>query len=281
MARHEDDDDDDRPRSRGRDDDEEDDDRPRRKKRRDDDDDFDDRPRRKKSEGGGSKIVMILVIVFVVLLLVCGLGGYLVYFSMGKVREAAARVNEQNNMKQVSLGLINHSQANGRPPRADGDISWRVHVLPYIEQGALHNQFDTNSAWNKGRNQQLGETIIKTYQSPLDDPPTNQTHYRVFTGEGSSFDTNLWGRPYPSFLQDGTSNTIMIIETAETVPWSAPKEVLLQKGGQFPEFGHPKRPQVLVATWDGAVKTSDKKGLDAAKIRALATAAGGEAIGEW
>jgi hypothetical protein len=267
MARHDDDDDDDRPRSRGR----------------DDDDDLD-RPRRKNSEGGGGgKVVLIVLGVGAVLLLLCVVAGYLLILpAITKVREAAARASESNNLKQIGLGMHNHASANIRLPRADDDLSWRVHILPFIEQDNLSRQFDMKQPWNQGRNQALGDTFIKTYQSPLDDPPTSQTHYRVFTGDGSAFDTNLWKqRPFPMYITDGTSNTILVIDTAETVPWPAPKEVLLQKGGQFPDFGHPKRSQILVLTCDAAVRPVDKKALDAAKIRALATAAGNEPPVDW
>lgn len=292
MARQDDDDEDDRPRSRGRDDadDADGDDRPRRKKRRDDDDDDYDWERRKRrggggggSGGGGGKVVLIIVAVVFGLLLVCGVGGFMLLMpAISKVREAAARTNEMNNLKQISLGMIFHAENKRRLPSADENLAWRVHILPYIEQESLHRQFDLKIAWNQGRNLGLADTAIPTYKSPLDDPPTPQTHYRVFTGEGSVFDTTLWSQGgFPAFVKDGTSNTILVIDTAETVPWPAPKEVVLQKGGQFPEFGHAKRSHILIATCDGAVRSADKKTMDAAKIRALATASGGEAFIDW
>lgn len=288
MARYDDDEEDDRPRSRGRDDDDDDadDDRPRRRRRRDDEDDADwDRRKRKGGGGGGGgKVVLIVLAVAGGLLLLCVVGGFFLIFpAITKVREAAARANELNNLKQISLGMHNHASATGRLPVADQNLSWRVHILPYIEQDNLYRQFDRNAAWNAGRNSSHADTFIKTYQSPLDDPPTAQTHYRVFTGEDSVFDTNLWrgAPPFPMFAKDGSSNTLLIIDTAETVPWPAPKEVLLQKGGQFPEFGHPKRSHILIATCDASVRAVEKKAMDAAKIRALATANGGEAVGDW
>ena len=216
------------------------------------------------------------------LLLLCVVGGFFLIFpAITKVREAAARANEQNNLKQISIGMHNHASSTGRLPVADQNLAWRVHILPYIEQDNLYRQFDRNAAWNAGKNSTLGDTFIKTYQSPLDDPPTAQTHYRVFTGEGSVFDPENLRRGLQGGIADGTSNTLLVIDTAETVPWPAPKEVLLQKGGQFPEFGHPKRSHILIAMCDGSVRSVEKKAMDAAKIRAMATANGGEAIGDW
>ncbi|MFO0802736.1 MAG: DUF1559 domain-containing protein [Gemmataceae bacterium] len=289
MARY-DDDDDDRPRSRGRDDHDDadgDDDRPRKRRRRDDDEDDYEWERRKRKGGGGSgggKVVLIVLAVVGGLILVCGIGGFIFLLpAISKVREAAARTNEMNNLKQLSIGALNHASSTRNLPPADQSLSWRVHILPYIEQDAVYRQFDLKSGWDQGRNKSLADTSIRTYLSPLDDPPGTQTHYRVFTGDGSAFDSALMKQRggFPNYIMDGTSNTLMIIDTAETVPWPAPKEVLLQQGGQFPEFGHPKRSQILTALCDGSVRSLDKKTADAAKIRAMATAAGGEVIADW
>src|SRR5262245_40066466 len=65
-----------------------------------------------------------------------------------KVREAAARMACQNNLKQIGLGLHNYHDANGAfPPgheRRGGSIAapvyyanWCIRLLPYVEQAAL------------------------------------------------------------------------------------------------------------------------------------------------
>jgi len=275
-----DDDDDDRPRSRGRDEADDDEDRPRRRRR--DDDDFDSERRKKKSGGGG----LVIAIVIGGIIAVLGCGGILLFAlllpAITKVREAASRAQEMNNLKQIALSMHNHASIKRDLPRADDDLSWRVHILPYIEQESLYRQFDLNQPWNQGRNQQLADTFILTYQSKLDEPPTAQTHYRAFVGPGTAFDTTLWKRgPFPSYITDGTSNTILTIDTAETVPWPQPKEIPFQPNGSLPEFGNAKRSQVLVALADGSVRAFDKKKVDQATIRALATANGNEAIGDW
>lgn len=274
-----DDDDHDRPRS---DNDDGESDRPRKRRRRDDDDDYEWEQRKKKS-GGGVNGAMIAIIVIVVGILGCGGVALLVGLllpAVTKVREAASRTQELNNMKQVSLGILNYQSSNINLPRADDKLSWRIHILPYIEQDALHRQVDLDAAWDQGRNASLASVSIPTYMSNLDEPPTSQTHYRVFTGTGTVFDTNLWkGKgPFPVFVQDGISNTLLAIDTAETVPWPQPKEVPFTQNGSFPEFGHPKRQQVLTAFCDGSVRAIEKKQLSAEKLRPLITAAGGEAV---
>ena len=200
---------------------------------------------------------------------------------MGKVRDAAARVTEVNNMKQISIGALDYAGNNQKLPPVEGNVSWRVHILPFIEQETAFKQVDLNQPWNAGRNQSLAGTAIATYTSPLDDPGTTQTHYRSFAGTGTAFDPDLIKqRPFPLYITDGSSQTILAIDTAESIPWPQPKEIPFSPSGSIPELGHPKRPQGIAAMCDGSVRTFDKK-MDPATIRALVTATGGETIPEW
>ena len=64
-----------------------------------------------------------------------------------KVREAAARMQCQNNLKQLGLAVHNYHDANGSFPPvridgADGWATWCVLILPYIEQENVYNLWD-------------------------------------------------------------------------------------------------------------------------------------------
>ena len=266
-------------------DDEDDDDRPRKRKHRgdDDDDDYDhDRQGRKKS-GGGATVAIIIVVVVVVVL---GCGGLiavgLLLPAVQKVREAASRAQEKNLM-QIGLGMHQSSGVNnGKLPPAEGNLSWRVHLLPYIEQDGVYKQFDPKQAWDAGRNRPLADTVIKTYASPLDEGVLTQTHYRVFTGTGTAYDPELMRkRPFPEYITDGTSNTLLAADTTESIPWPQPKEIPFQPNGSFPELGHAKRPMALALLCDASVRSFDKKKMDPALLRALITATGGEVVPDW
>ena len=275
-------DDDDRPRSRDRGSNDDGDDRPRRRNRRDDDD-YDDGPREKKS--GGCSMVAIIIIVVVVVILGCGglVAIGLLLPAVSKVREAAARMSEMNNMKQVSLGALNYASGNAELPPAEGRVSWRVHILPYVEQEGVYRQFNLNQDWNEGQNQQTASILIKTYVSPLDEPGTTQTHYRTFTGPGTIYDPKLMkAAVFPNYIADGVSNTIFAVDTTDAIPWPQPKEIAFAPGqGSLPELGNAKRSQGLAAMCDGSVKSFDKKAMDPNIIRMMVTAAGGEVIPAW
>jgi hypothetical protein len=274
MSRN-DDEDDNRPRRRRRDDDNDDaDDRPR-SRRRDDEDDYDDRPRRPRKKKGGMGTTAV-VIGLVALFGCCGLGGVGAFFGVWRVREAAGRARDSNNLKQIGLGMHTHNDAQARLPEADGDVSWRVHLLPYIEQDRLYTQFDLNQAWDSPKNRKHADVRITQFVSAADPPDSTQTRYRVFVGPGTLFEP---GKPPKklSEITDGTTNTLLVVEAAETVPWPQPKELPFSPNGSLPAIGHPSRSNALVVMVDGSVRVV-KKDLDPAVFRAVITPAGKDRV---
>jgi hypothetical protein len=144
-----------------------------------------------------------------------------------KVREAAARAQTQNDLKQVILGTINCADTNrGRLPPAFGTypaknppaMSLHVHILPYVEQANLYRQFIRGA---KGADNE----VIPTYVSPADpskpNPPKGiqnvAANLRVFSDKGwkTKGDAPMpaLGREepctarFPATILDGTSNT--------------------------------------------------------------------------
>jgi hypothetical protein len=257
------DDDDDRPRRR-REEDDYDDDRPRRRRR--DDDDDDDRPRRRRDDGaaaaaGVSAAVVIGIILGV--LLVGGVGVFLLFMAVGRVRDAASRVSDQNNLKQISIAMHSYHDFNGRLPPAEGNLSWRVHLLPYIEQDVLYRQFNRNLPWDSPTNRQLANTKVVTYISKGDMEAAPETHYRVFVGPHTLYEP---GEPPLSFagVKDGTANTIFAVEATDTVPWPQPKELEYNRNGPLPSLGLEGRKGFNVALLDGSVRfVTDKTSADA------------------
>ncbi len=74
-----------------------------------------------------------------------------------RVREAAARIQDANNLKQISLAMHDYNFANGSfppaatsaTPRESRYLSRRVAILPYIEQERpLCNQFKMDEPWD-------------------------------------------------------------------------------------------------------------------------------------
>ena len=202
-------------------------------------------------------------------------------------REAARRAQCINNLKQIGLAMHNYADANngqfpGNICDKDGKplLSWRVAILPYIEQQQLYSKFHLDEPWDSPNNLPLSKYVVKVYTCPssTDDPSSALSYYRAFVGNGAMFEndkrTNIFN------ITDGTSNTIMVAETSEGVPWTKPDDVEFAPENPGDLFGlgssHPGGFNALFG--DGSVRFI-KRTIDLNVLRALITRAGGEVVG--
>lgn len=267
------------------------DDRPRRR-RYDEDDDFDRPPPR---QSGG--VVKILLIVFGIVGVVAVLFGVGLFFAVSKVRDAAARVQATNHMKQLSIGSLAYHDAHSKfpspfvdmgsgntpPPANPADrLSWRVELLPYIEQENLYRSIKRDQAWNSPANTPLTSSPIKTFSDPLDTTDA-YTRYRCFYDNGALFSTNPSERGSLASIADGASNTIMFAESTDRVPWAQFNEWAFDPNAPPPALGHPKRDVFMVCMADGSIRNV-KKTVSPTTLRAVITRSGNDhnAIGpDW
>ncbi len=201
-----------------------------------------------------------------------------------KVRNAAARLNSSNNLKQVALAMHNFESTHQTfPPAAIVDkkgkklLSWRVQILPYIDQDNLYKQFKLDEPWDSDHNKKLIGKMPKVYADlRVEAPKLGQTYYKVFVGNGAGFDW-VEGMRIANFT-DGTSNTILVAAGGAPVVWTQPDDF---------EFDPEKKllpadvvgpfDELLVAFCDGSVRVL-RKTIGEATLKALITRAGGEVI---
>jgi hypothetical protein len=83
-----------------------------------------------------------------------------------------SNLKSQNNLKQIGLAIHAYHDANGHLPRDIVDkngkplLSWRVAILPYIEQDNLYKQFKLDEPWNSEHDRKLSQQVVQVYQSP-------------------------------------------------------------------------------------------------------------------
>ncbi len=238
------------------------------------------------AKSGSSMGVIIGILVGVGFgVVVCG--GCLVALLLPAVqaaREAARRAQSTNNLRQIGLALHNYHDVYGELPPAvvrdaDGNplYSGRVLLLPFVEQQGLFQQWDQSQAWDSPANRSLASTDIKFFHDPSNpDQTPGNTDYLFLVGPGSAFEELPDGEKM-SFAQftDGTSNTIVVMETKGTgVNWAEPKDIDISQ--PLPTTGsHPN--VVLVLFADGSVRTMSKD-VPPDVMKSLSTRNGGEVV---
>jgi hypothetical protein len=165
------------------------------------------------------------------------------------VREAAARSQSRNNLKQISLGMMLYAEDNdGRiPPAASRDedgrplLSWRVLLLPYLdlEERKLYNEFHLDEPWDSPHNLKLLPRIPHLYQTPHNSDvttPPGTTFYQVFIGPDTPFEIAA-GPRFPLDFNGKTSGTIVVVEAGEAVPWTKPQDIEYDPNKPLPTLG--------------------------------------------
>ena len=209
-------------------------------------------------------------------------------------REAALSAISQNNLKQIGLAIHNYEATYGYlPPAAVVDqngkplYSWRVLLLPYLEQDALYRKWKLDEPWDSPNNKPLAEAVVKVFADP--EKPTYKTHYRVFVGEKAGWVNSPkgWlsnqanGKGLLKFANftDGLSNTLAVLESREAVNWAAPDDLPYDGKNPLPAIGVGNRPFANALFFDGAVRRIAAKDTEMALRVMIERADGGALLG--
>jgi hypothetical protein len=194
------------------------------------------------------------------------------------------RNKSSNNLKQMALAVHNYASANqDMLPQNIVDkngkalLSWRVHLLPFIEQQQLWNQFKLDEPWDSANNLKLLEQMPEVYASPrVKVKKKGYTTYLGFEGNGAIF-----GSKYSiGNIPDGTSNTILCVESSVAVPWTKPVDLPFDPKKDVPDFGKAYDGKPIVAICDGSVRVLDMKKLSAKTLKNAIIADDGNPLGD-
>jgi prepilin-type processing-associated H-X9-DG protein len=199
-------------------------------------------------------------------------------------REAARRVQSMTNLKQIGLSIKNDESVHGTyPARANFDkqgkplLSWRVHMLPYLEENALYKQFHLDEPWDSEHNKTLIPLMPKLYANPSGMVRPGMANYLAVCGKGLMFDGEKGRKPVD--IRNGTSNTIMVVEADDdrAVIWTKPEDWQFDPEHPMAGLGraHPGGFNAVLA--DGSVRLIAKS-IDPKAFQAMLTIAGGETV---
>jgi len=184
-------------------------------------------------------LVELLVVIAIIGILIA-----LLLPAVQAAREAARRMQCANNLKQIGLALHEYHEALGAFPAGtnispnayDASLGWQVRILPFIEQGNVHEVINPDFAPG-GESDEPGKQWLPVYVCPSDGDPIDDwandgvykgTNYIGITGagvvsrqdleDGHCGDYYTDGALYPDSgtriadIRDGTSNTAIVGE---------------------------------------------------------------------
>src|SRR5262249_9818585 len=192
----------------------------------------------------------------------------------------------------------NELPGNSYGPDGKPLLSWRVHILPYVEEEGPHQKFKLDEPWDSPNNIRLLDNMPKIYAHPRDryQPGLVTTYYRGFSSPGAVFEKrpgrvlvgpllgggafDVKGEPFNlSKFKDNPAETILVVEAGDPVEWTKPDDLDGSPGRPFPALGgmgwSGKRFNVAFA--DGSVRAL-KPGIPETTLRALVTHSGGEKL---
>ena len=146
----------------------------------------------------------------------------------------------KKQLKKVGIALFNYESAHAKFPAIGSRdsagkllLSWRVHLLPFLDQSELYKKFRLNEPWNSPHNLEMLTLCPKVFCDPYaeEKEPRWKTRFQSPVGKGFFLDPDLreQGRlENITFAQitDGTSNTVAVIRLAKSaaVPWTQPAD---------------------------------------------------------
>lgn len=236
-------------------------------------------------------------IIVLVILLACAIpcSGILLALLLPAVqaaRDAARRAACTNNMKQLGLAMHIFHDTNKHFPGYEHPehpelqpCSWRVQMLPYLEQDHVYRQYDRTKPWDSPANIILEAMIGNSYKCPSNPAQDTDSDYLTLVGPNCVFQEK--GHTSIQDITDGTSNTMMIVESVNSgIHWMEPRDLAAQHAQvvSVDSMGHGLRSHhrgvVNVTFCDGSVR-SISADIDPVVLQNLSTHNGGEDVGDF
>lgn len=228
------------------------------------------RPQKRKS---GSNTLLIVLVIFGGLFVFGGILVALLLPAVQQAREAARRSQDKNNLKQVGIAMHNYHEVHGafpvvreennhrgrqiqfqrpdappaqeQPSHLNRQLSWRVHILPFLDQQPLYNRFHLDEPWDSPHNRTLIPLMPDVFKRPGSELPQGKTTYLGIDGPGGVMEDG--GGTRLRDITDGSSNTILVVEVKDeyAVTWTKPEDY------QY----NPQNPVGNLGGWPGGFQT--------------------------
>ena len=209
-----------------------------------------------------------------------------------QARIAANRARNMNTLRQIGLAMLNYESATQRYPArytidADGKplLSWRVHILPYIEENALYEQFKLDEPWDSPHNRKLVAKMPEIYRSPAGNAGPGKTNYVAFEDDKGVIIPPPKGRRQGGRrireIRDGTSKTMLVVQVPDESAkiWTKPGD--FQVDQQNPFNGLVDKQGFFTAVFCDGHVSQFHKSIGKETLRLLIEVADGQPVQAW
>lgn len=235
-------------------------------------------------------VLIVLGIFFVVFVLCGGVLAALLLPAVSAARDAARQMEDSNKIKQIALAMHNYQDVYRALPasfaiNSNGEKvwSWKVAILPYIEETRQYQQVDFNNMkpWDDLSNMSMQGASSPYFKSARADNLSNANAANVFLISSpqklESGNTMFIDGEFPKFKEcsDGLSNTIAAVMLAKhSAPWASPENLTPDEAFQLIK----NEDRFFIAMFlDGSVRRLSVD-IDKDTFMALVTRDGGEII---
>lgn len=188
-----------------------------------------------------AKSIIVVLAAVAGIILVCG--GILLAVLLPAVqhtRETARQSKCKYHLKQIGLAIHNYHDSYGSfPPAYIPDKSgrpmhsWRVLILPLLDEQDLYSRYNFSEPWNGPNNRLLLAQRPAIYSCGSEDrhDGTSSAYAAVF-GDACAFRKKSAIRR--SDITDGVSRTMLIGEAVDAnIPWTKPEDVEISVHGRL------------------------------------------------
>ena len=197
-----------------------------------------------------------------------------------------AEMKSKNRLRQIMIAMhAHHSVFRTFPPPSTAKhdsvgkplLSWRVYLLPYVDQHPLYERFHLDEPWNSEHNRGLLDKMPDVYRSRGIAPDGNRTGFVLFQNP-KMYQIGKSGPDIRRF-RDGTSNTLLVVEAGPelAVPWTRPDDIPFDSSQPLAAMGNLPKDGFWGGFADGAVRRI-KPDIKPEVFHALLTPSGGEVI---
>lgn len=179
-----------------------------------------------------------------------------------KARLAGQEAMTSNNLRNLTYAALMYQQqfktfpasALLKTPDSKYPYSWRVALLPYMEEQQLYAEYRFDEPWDSEHNKKLIEKMPDMYRSPF---VKNKgcTSYVALVHEQGIFNTQTAQQRGIAMntIKDGLSQTILFVEAPTEIPWTQPSDLEIADGKPLPNLMIPACNKIFVALADGGV----------------------------